>query len=160
MGHGLHFEHQRLLKLLNNASIADLLIDLQINRQPPGDSVDISLSKSWPQEATGVETIKVPIITGGNGGIDKASLEYRAERDARVVNDDLSHHEDTEELEKEIGAYGGSSYGPQADAREPDDLQGLVHANLAKYGRLEVMVNNAGIGSSPSILSVTNGPSH
>ena len=159
-GHGLHFVHQRLLRLLNNVSTADLQIGLQINRQTPGDAVGVSLSKSWTQEATGAETIKVPIVTGGNGGIDIASLEYRAERDARVVIDDLFHPEANEELEKEISAYGGSSYGLQADVEKPDDLQPLADATLAKYGRLDVMVSNAGIGTSPSILSVTMGPSH
>jgi len=41
-----------------------------------------------------------------------------------------------------------------------DDLQKLVNATVAKYGRLDVIVNNAGIETRTSILSVTLGPSH
>lgn len=40
------------------------------------------------------------------------------------------------------------------------DLQNLVNATVAKYGRLDVIVNNAGIETRTSILSVTLGPSH
>ena len=98
---------------------------------------------------------KVAIVTGGNSGIGKSIVEYLAELGAKVVIDYRSHPEATEELEQEIGAYGGSSYGVQADVGKLDDLQRLVDATVAKYGRLDVMVNNAGIETRTSILTTT-----
>jgi len=98
---------------------------------------------------------KVAIVTGGNSGIGKSIVEYLAELGAKVVIDYRSHPEATEELEREIGAYGGSSYGVQADVGKLDDLQRLVDAAVAKYGRLDVMVNNAGIETRTSILDTT-----
>ena len=52
---------------------------------------------------------KVAIVTGGNSGIGKAIVENLAELGAKVVIDYRSHPEATEELEREIGAYGGCS---------------------------------------------------
>jgi glucose 1-dehydrogenase len=98
---------------------------------------------------------KVAIVTGGNSGIGKAIVETLAELGARVVIDYRSHPEATEELEREIGSYGGSSYGVQADVANLEDLQRLVQAAVERYGRLDVMVNNAGIETRTSILDTT-----
>jgi glucose 1-dehydrogenase len=98
---------------------------------------------------------KVVIVTGGNSGIGKSIVEILAELGAKVVIDYRSHPEATEELEREIGAYGGSSYGVHADVSKLDELQNLVDAAVAKYGRLDVMVNNAGIETRTSILDTT-----
>ena len=98
---------------------------------------------------------KVAIVTGGNSGIGKAIVETLAQLGARVVIDYRSHPEQTEELEREIGAYGGSSIGIQADVSKLDDLQRLVAATVAKHGRLDVMINNAGIETRTSILDTT-----
>ena len=98
---------------------------------------------------------KVAIVTGGNSGIGRSIVEVLAEQGAKVVIDYRSHPEATEELEREIGSYGGSSFGVQADVSRLDDLQRLVDAAVAKYGRLDVMVNNAGIETRTSILDTT-----
>lgn len=98
---------------------------------------------------------KVAIVTGGNSGIGKAIVETLAELGARVVIDYRSHPEATEELEREIGAYGGSSYGVQADVANLDELRRLVDTTVATYGRLDVMVNNAGIETRTSILDTS-----
>ncbi len=98
---------------------------------------------------------KVAIVTGGNSGIGKSIVEYLAELGAKVVIDYRSHPEATEELEREIGAYGGSSFGVQADVGKLDDLQRLVDTTVEKYGRIDVMINNAGIETRTSILTTT-----
>ena len=98
---------------------------------------------------------KVAIVTGGNSGIGKSIVEYLAELGANVVIDYRSHPEATEELEEEIGSYGGSSYGVQADVGKLEDLQRLVDTAVSKYGRLDIMVNNAGIETRTSILDTT-----
>jgi len=98
---------------------------------------------------------KVAIVTGGNSGIGKSIVEYLAELGANVVIDYRSHPEATEELEEEIGSYGGSCYGVQADVGKLEDLQRLVDTAVSKYGRLDIMVNNAGIETRTSILDTT-----
>lgn len=98
---------------------------------------------------------KVAIVTGGNSGIGKAIVEYLAELGAQVVIDYRSHPEATEELEREIGSYGGSSFGVQADVSKLDDIQRLIDAAVAQYGRVDVMVNNAGVETRTSVLDTT-----
>jgi len=98
---------------------------------------------------------KVAIVTGGNSGIGKAIVEYLAELGAQVVIDYRSHPEATEELEREIGSYGGCSFGVQADVSKLEDIQRLIDAAVAQYGRLDVMVNNAGVETRTSVLDTT-----
>ena len=98
---------------------------------------------------------KVAIVTGGNSGIGKAIVEYLAELGAQVVIDYRSHPEATEELEREIGSYGGCSFGVQADVSKLDDIQRLIDAAVAQYGRVDVMVNNAGVETRTSVLDTT-----
>jgi glucose 1-dehydrogenase len=98
---------------------------------------------------------KVAIVTGGNSGIGKAIVQYLAELGAQVVIDYRSHPEATEELEREIGSYGGCSFGVQADVSKLDDLQRLIDTAVAQYGRIDVMVNNAGVETRTSVLDTT-----
>ena len=88
---------------------------------------------------------KVIIVTGGNSGIGKAIVETVARLGAKVVIDYRSHPEATEELEAEIGELGGCSYGVQADVGKLEDLQRLIQAAVERYGRIDVIVNNAGL---------------
>ena len=98
---------------------------------------------------------KVAIVTGGNSGIGKAIVEYLAQLGAQVVIDYRSHPEATEELEREIGAYGGCSFGVQADVSKLDEIQRLIDAAVAQFGRIDVMVNNAGVETRTSVLDTT-----
>ena len=98
---------------------------------------------------------KVAIVTGGNSGIGKAIVEYLAELGAQVVIDYRSHPEATEELEREIGAYGGCSFGVQADVSKLDEIQRLIDAAVAQFGRIDVMINNAGVETRTSVLDTT-----
>jgi glucose 1-dehydrogenase len=98
---------------------------------------------------------KVIIVTGGNSGIGKAIVEVVACMGARVVIDYRSHPEATEALEQEIGELGGTCFGVQADVSRLEDLQRLVQETVSRYGRLDVLVNNAGIETRTSILDTT-----
>ncbi|MEO1002522.1 MAG: glucose 1-dehydrogenase [Cyanobacteria bacterium J06638_7] len=98
---------------------------------------------------------KVIIVTGGNSGIGKAIVEVVARLGAKVVIDYRSHPEATEAIEEEIGDLGGTALGVQADVSKLEDLQQLVKAAVENYGRLDVMVNNAGIETRTSILDTS-----
>jgi len=88
---------------------------------------------------------KVAIVTGGNSGIGKAVVLALAGAGAKVVIDYVANEAATEELEQQIVKLGSASIGVEADVSKVDDLQRLVTAAVDTYGKLDVMVNNAGI---------------
>src|SRR5665811_1051049 len=98
---------------------------------------------------------KTAIVTGGNSGIGKAIVLALAEQGANVVIDYISHLEATEELERQVAALGDKVIGVEADVSKVDDLKRLVGAAVDAFGRLDVMVNNAGIETRTGILDTT-----
>jgi glucose 1-dehydrogenase len=98
---------------------------------------------------------KVAIVTGGNSGIGKAIALELADQGANIVIDYISHPEATEDLEQEIIGLGDQAIGVQADVGQVSDLQRLIETTVARLGRIDVMVNNAGIESRTSILDTT-----
>ncbi len=98
---------------------------------------------------------KVAIVTGGNSGIGMAIVLELAKQGASVVIDYVAHPEATEALEKQLAALGEQAIGVDADVSKVVDLQKLVDAAVAKFGRLDVMVNNAGVETRTSVLDTT-----
>jgi glucose 1-dehydrogenase len=100
-------------------------------------------------------TGKVAIVTGGNSGIGKAIVLALAEAGANVVIDYVANEQATEDLEKKVAALGDKSIGVEADVSKVEDLERLVKAAVDAFGRLDIMVNNAGIETRTSILDTT-----
>ena len=98
---------------------------------------------------------RVAIVTGGNSGIGKAIVLELARQAAKVVIDYVCHPEATEALEKQVAALGDQAIGVDADVSKVADLQRLVNAAVQKFGRLDVMVNNAGVETRTSVLDTT-----
>src|SRR5665213_494314 len=98
---------------------------------------------------------KVAIVTGGNSGIGMAIVLELARQGANIVIDYVTHPEATEELEKQILALGDCAIGVKADVSQIADLQNLVAAAVQEFGRVDIMVNNAGIETRTSILGTT-----
>jgi len=98
---------------------------------------------------------KVAIVTGGNSGIGKAIVLSLAEAGANIVIDYVSNPEATEELEKQVIALGDRAIGVDADVSKVEDLQRLVDAAVKEFGRLDIMVNNAGVETRTSVLDTT-----
>jgi len=98
---------------------------------------------------------KVAIVTGGNSGIGQAIVLELARQGASVVIDYVAHPEATEALEREICKLGNQSVGVEADVSKLADLQKLIDAAVKKFGRLDIMVNNAGIETRTSVLDTT-----
>ena len=98
---------------------------------------------------------KVAVVTGGNSGIGMAIVLELAKQGASVVIDYVAHPEATEALEKQLAALGEQAIGVDADVSKVADLQKLVDAAVAKFGRLDVMVNNAGVETRTSVLDTT-----
>jgi glucose 1-dehydrogenase len=98
---------------------------------------------------------KVAIVTGGNTGIGKAIVLELAREGANIVVDYISHPEATEELERQCAALGDQAIGVDADVSKVADLEKLVAAAVKAFGRLDIMVNNAGMETRTSVLDTT-----
>ena len=100
---------------------------------------------------------KVAIVTGGNSGIGQAIVLELAGHGASIVIDYIVHPEATEAIEQQIAALGDQSIGVDADVSKLADPQKLVHAAVSKFGRVDIMVNNAGVETRTSVLDTTEG---
>ena len=98
---------------------------------------------------------KIAIVTGGNSGIGQAIVVELARQGAGIVIDYVVHPEATAALEQEIAKLGDQSIGVDADVSKPADLQKLVDAAVGKFGRLDIIVNNAGVETRTSVLDTT-----
>jgi glucose 1-dehydrogenase len=95
---------------------------------------------------------KAAIVTGGNSGIGAAIVKKFANEGASVVIDYVVRPEDTADLVKEITSAGGKAVGVEADVSKPSDIQTLVDTAVREFGRLDIMVNNAGIEKRHSLI--------
>lgn len=98
---------------------------------------------------------KVAIVTGGNSGIGQAIVLELARQGANIVIDYVAHPEATTALEAEVAKLGSQSIGVDADVSKIADLQMLVDAAVKQFGRVDIMVNNAGIETRTSVLDTT-----
>src|SRR4029077_2183430 len=98
---------------------------------------------------------KVAIVTGGNSGIGLSIVLELAKQGANIVIDYVSHPEATEALEKQVTALGDQVIGVKADVSKVAELQSLIDASVKEFGRLDIMVNNAGIETRTSVLDTT-----
>lgn len=100
-------------------------------------------------------TGKTVVVTGGNSGIGAAIAQAAGAAGANVVIDYVAHPEATEALDDEITSAGGQAIGVDADVSKVSDLERLIATAVSTYGRLDVLVNNAGIETRTSVLDST-----
>ncbi len=98
---------------------------------------------------------KVAIVTGGNTGIGRAVVLALAKEGADIVIDYLTQEEAEAEVEAEVKALGDRVVGVKADVSKVEDLRTLVNTAVSTFGRLDIMVNNAGVETRTSILDTT-----
>ncbi len=88
---------------------------------------------------------KVAIVTGAARGIGKAIALKFASEGAEVAFTDLRRDENMEQTEREIAALGHRCKGYASNAADFEDTAKLVDQIVADFGRIDVLVNNAGI---------------
>ena len=98
---------------------------------------------------------KIAIVTGGNSGIGQSIVLALAKQGANIVIDYVCHPEATEALERQVAALGDQAIGVKADVSKVTELQGLIDAAVKNFGRLDIMVNNAGVETRTSVLDTT-----
>ncbi|SEL98968.1 SDR family oxidoreductase [Parapedobacter koreensis] len=87
---------------------------------------------------------KVVVITGASAGIGKAIAIKLAESGVKVVLG-ARNTEQLEKVAKEIKTNGGEALFIKTDVNNKADLMQLVNVAVEQYGKLDIMVNNAGI---------------
>lgn len=94
-------------------------------------------------------------MTGGSSGIGEAIVLELARQGASVVIVYHSHPEAAEKIEKAAKGSGARTLVVQADVGQLKELRQVFDATLKEFGRLDIMVNNAGIETRTSLLETT-----
>lgn len=87
---------------------------------------------------------KVVIVTGGNSGVGAVAAKLLAAEGAKVVIT-ARRAAALEAVAKEIEAAGGTVLAVPTDISKPGDAENLVEKTMEKFGKIDVLVNNAGI---------------
>lgn len=88
---------------------------------------------------------QIALVTGASRGIGRAIAEALASAGARVVVNYASSPEAAAEVVGEIEAAGGQAWAHQANVASEAEVETMVKAVLEREGRIDVLVNNAGI---------------
>ncbi|MQB07960.1 SDR family NAD(P)-dependent oxidoreductase [Agrobacterium tumefaciens] len=94
---------------------------------------------------------KVCIVTGAGSGIGRATAELFARHGARVVVADVNA-EAANAVAKDIR---GEAIGVKVDVSSAAEVEAMVASVVDKYGRIDVLINNAGFGIRGNVVTIT-----
>jgi NAD(P)-dependent dehydrogenase (short-subunit alcohol dehydrogenase family) len=97
---------------------------------------------------------KVALVTGAANGIGRSATLVLAREGARIVATDLQDEKGAGLL-RELRAFGCEAEYYHHDVTREEDWQSIVAQTRARFGRLDVLVNNAGIGLSGPVVDMT-----
>ena len=98
---------------------------------------------------------KVAIITGSGRGIGQATAVKFGKEGATVISCDINADQ-AQETAQLVTAAGGEAMGFQIDVRDKASIARMVEAVVAQYGRVDCLVNNAGIVQDATIKNMTD----
>lgn len=93
---------------------------------------------------------KVAIVTGGGSGIGEACAMTFADAGAKVVVADIDV-QNGERVAQAINDNGGTALFVKANTANAGDVEAMVNSAIKTYGKLDIAVNNAGIGGEPNM---------
>src|SRR5438105_375560 len=97
---------------------------------------------------------EVAIVTGAGRGIGEAIALALAGEGATVVVADIDVDR-ARLVADQISSTGGQALALRVDVTEPAQVQAMIDETLARFGRLDVLVNNAGVGLNKPMLTTT-----
>ena len=100
-------------------------------------------------------TGKVAVVTGASKGIGAAIAKALAAEGASVVVNYASSREGAEKVVAEIVGKGGKAISVRGDVSKAADVDGIFAATKNEYGKLDVLVNNAGVYAFGSLEQLT-----
>src|ERR1051325_10783969 len=103
-------------------------------------------------------TGKVAVVTGASKGIGAEIAKGRAAAGAAVVVNYASSKAGADKVVADITGKGGKAVAVKADVAKPDDIKNLFAEAKKVFGRVDVLVNNAGIYEFAPLEAVT--PEH
>jgi len=103
-------------------------------------------------------TGKVAVVTGASKGIGASIAEHLAAEGASVVVNYASSKTGADEVVKRIQEKGGKAIAVHADVSKPEQIKSLFAETKKAYGKVDVLVNNAGIYDFKPLDSIT--PEH
>jgi glucose 1-dehydrogenase len=98
---------------------------------------------------------KVMLVTGAATGIGKAIALAAVRQGARVIVNYIGPSDSANAVVQEIQRGGGQALAVSADVSKSADVQRMVDAAVQKFGKIDVLVNNAGIELSKPFLEKT-----
>jgi acetoacetyl-CoA reductase len=95
----------------------------------------------------------VAVVTGGSRGIGAAICEELGRGGAKVVVNYSGSQGPAEEVAEKINQLGGGgeAVAIQADVSDPEDAQNLIDQTIEQFGRVDIIVNNAGINADATL---------
>ncbi|MDG0814043.1 SDR family oxidoreductase [Cohnella rhizosphaerae] len=98
---------------------------------------------------------KVAIVTGASRGIGRQIAIQLAASGAKVIVNYASNPGKADEVVETIKQAGGEAFAIGADVSKVSDVEALFERTLGQYGRVDIVVNNAGIMDNAAIADVT-----
>lgn len=98
----------------------------------------------------------VSVVTGASRGIGAAIAQELASRGSHVVIDYLNHESDANDVHRVIQEQGGSAECVSCDVSQPAHVREMIEGLAKRFGRIDVLVNNAGILRDRSFLKMSD----
>ncbi len=99
-------------------------------------------------------TDKIVIITGAGSGMGQTHAKVMAQRGARIVVNDINQ-EGIEETLEMVKIVGGEAIPMEGDIVDPEFVDKMVSSCINHFGRVDVLVNNAGIGEHRDLEDIS-----
>jgi 3-oxoacyl-[acyl-carrier protein] reductase len=99
---------------------------------------------------------KIALVTGASRGIGAEVAKQLAAAGAKVIVNYAGDKDTAEQVVNDIKQAGGDAIALQADVSKPDQVRNLFDTAIAHYGRIDVLVNNAGVMINSLIKDTTD----
>jgi NAD(P)-dependent dehydrogenase (short-subunit alcohol dehydrogenase family) len=94
---------------------------------------------------------RIAVITGAGSGIGQAMVRLFAGEGARILAADVNENA-AQETARMVTAAGGTCRAFAVDVSRPDQVRAMIDQAIAAFGRIDILCNNAGIGSTTDVV--------